>query len=295
MTSVLLGNMLAYPLHVASWSRPRGSVDYRVTNTFNGRDFLNGGTHQATDVGNFRGGDAVKAPVACAGLGLRHTDGALGVRFNLGMGVTIDLWHLSKVSIPGDRWTPLAKGQAVGATGNTGARLPDGSPMPFHTHIRAERNRVPFDIEPHLPMVERPAKALLLEDTDMKIPNGEALVQAVLGQGNRLRVDPNTAEGSRVIGTDIGEPKAYWVQVYQRGVKGQPYTLGGKAGDQYAFVGVFGQAWFVAEPLLTNWTPVSGLFPPADCSRQDNALAGIRTAVAGAQQALTAIEGLAKA
>lgn len=297
MSAVTLGNMLSYPLHVASWKRPSGSVDYRVTNSFDGPDYLNGGKHQATDVGNFRGGDSVRAPAACRGMGLRHTDGALGVRFDLGHGVAVELWHLSKTLLIG-KWQPLAQGQVCGATGNSGARMPDGSAMPFHTHIEGERNGVRFDIERYLPMVERAAIPLQLEEDDVRIPTGTPLAQGVVGPGNRLRTDPATAEGSRVIGSDIGEAKAYFVQVYQLGIPGESYVLGGKAGSSYAWVGVFGSTWFVAEPLVTDVKPTSALsVPPADCSAQETTIAQLRskiaragTANAGAMQAQQAVK-----
>lgn len=291
MTSLVLGPLFSRPLHPSDWKRPVGNRDYRVTAHYNSPDILNGGQHQAVDAGNFEVGWPLLAPASCPAIGLRHFDGAVGARFALGGDVTLECWHLNVVNLPSDRWTDVTKGQEVGKTGNTGAKLPDGSPMPAHTHIELKRAGVRVDPEPHLF-----GAPVVIEEDDMKIPATSVyLVRGVVGPGNRLRVDPSTAEGSKVIGTDIGEPKAYTVRIYERGVPGEPYTLGGKAGSAYAFVGVFGQAWYVAEPLVTDVALTGAgleLAPKADCSAERNKLVGARTAVSGARQAIEAAEAL---
>ena len=149
-----LAPFLAFPLHPATWGRPAGSHDYRVTNDYNGPDLINGGIHRAVDVGNFRQGDTVKAPVACRARGITHTDGAIGVQFDLGGGWQFELWHLSKHLLSGT-FQPVAQGQAVGATGASG-RVAGA-----HTHIELKRNGEKVDPEPYLPMPERPAKVIV--------------------------------------------------------------------------------------------------------------------------------------
>jgi hypothetical protein len=158
---VILGPFFDSPVYPADTPRKVGR--YRVTNHFDGPDLVNGGKHEATDVGNASSGHPVFAPADCRARGLINysatgTD-ALGVEFDLG-DVSIELWHLSETLpvvnqnlAPGltswGPWQNVTKGQQVGRTGNTGS-LVNGGPMPAHTHIRAERDGVPFDIEPHL-------------------------------------------------------------------------------------------------------------------------------------------------
>lgn len=302
MTALTLGSMFAYPLHVGSWKRPAGSIDYRVTNPFDGPDFLNGGTHRATDVGNTRMDDTIKAPAACAAMGLRHTDGALGVRFDLGYGVTIDLWHLSKTIFVG-KWQPVARGQACGATGNSGAPLPDGSPMPAHTHIRAERNRVPFDIERYLPMVERAPIPLILstEVSDVVIP-GKFLrhVQnrrAALTSDSHFRSAGGTDDS---LGTLPAGTVLYPVWVVEARAVG---TAPDKA-EWYgaaAYVGGTYQSGLVHSSVLPRSADGSGVvlepIEAADCRAQETTIAQLRTAIgrartanSGARQAQAAVE-----
>lgn len=141
---------LAFPLHPVRWARPPGSNDYRVTNTYAGPDLVNGGIHRAVDIGNHRTGDTIRAPVACRARGLTHTDGAIGVQFDLGGGVLLELWHLSR-HLLSTTFMPVAQGQAVGATGAS------GRVQGAHTHIELKRNGDKFDPEPYLPMPERKA------------------------------------------------------------------------------------------------------------------------------------------
>ena len=199
MTTVLLSNPLHYPLHPLGWPRPASSKDYRVTNPFDGPDFLNGGIHRAVDVGNMGMNDEVHAPAPCRAVGRRHHDSALGVIFDLGKGVLVELWHLNATLAPIGTWVDVPRGTVVGRTGNTGARLPDGSPMPAHTHIAASRNGVPFDIEPYLPMVERPARALVLEEDVSVLETKTTYLAepfvAVLKPGTAIREDTNTQGG----------------------------------------------------------------------------------------------------
>lgn len=301
MTAVTLGSMFSYPLHVASWQRPKGNVDYRVTNPFDGPDFLNGGKHEATDVGNTRLGDTIRAPMACAAMGMRHTDSALGVRFNLGYGVTIDLWHLSKTLTVG-KWQPLAKGQACGATGNTGARLPDGSPMPAHTHIAASRNGVPFDVEPYLPMVERAAIPLpLTEESDVVIP-GKFLrhVQnrrATVTTDSHFRASGGTDDSLGVLPAGTVLYPVWVTELRAVGTAPDRSEWYGAA----AYVGGKYQAGVVHSSVLPRTADGSGvLLEPieaADCSVQETTIAQLRskiaragTANAGAMQAQTAVQ-----
>lgn len=244
VTSVILGPIFARTLHPTDWKRPPGNLDYRVTNQFDGPDFLNGGIHRATDCGNTRMDEPLRAPANCRARGARHFDGALGVVMELGGGVTIALWHLNRYDVPATPVT-VAKGARVGITGNSGAKLPNGQAMPAHTHVRAEREGVPFDIEPYL----FGAPLQLTEDNDdVQIPAGLAsLTAGVLAAGNRIRVDPSTTEGARVTEQDervqvfgvVERPKSPWV-------------IGDKQGATWYYIGLKREAGYVATALLPS-------------------------------------------
>ena len=301
--SIRLSSPFVYPLHVASWSRPRGSIDYRVTNPFDGPDFLNGGQHNATDVGNTRVDDLLRSPATCRARGLRHSDGALGVEFDLGSGVVLSLWHLNATLAPIGRWQSLATGQIVGRTGNTGANVWNPTlkryvPMPAHTHIRAARDGVPFDPEPHLPMVERAAIPIPLPmEDDMQVWGSHPT--HIVNRQCRLTVDANFRRQARrtdaerrdttiapmpagklfiptlrVVGERIGEAadgRQWYYGTLTQGVDGQTH-------------GCFHSSVLprTADGQDVELTPIEQV-DPVLVTRIERA----RTAVAGADQALT--------
>lgn len=123
----------------------QSAATYRVTGDYDGVDLINGGKHQAVDVGNFGADDPILSPIDGLGKGMRHWDGALGVDYDIGNGWHVQLWHLNATLAPLDEWVPIVKGQVCGRTGNTGRQ-----PMPAHTHIELEKAGVRFDIEPYL-------------------------------------------------------------------------------------------------------------------------------------------------
>lgn len=150
----VLQPFLAYPLHVQSWKRPAGSLDYRVTNPFGGVDLVNPGqTHQGTDVGNTKENDVIRAPATCRAMAHRHTDGALGVYLDLGGGWKMELWHLNAHYLTTD-WQSVKVGTRLGLTGSS------GQVSGAHTHIELKYNGVPKDPAPFLPMVEREALSI---------------------------------------------------------------------------------------------------------------------------------------
>lgn len=292
MSTVSLGGLMTYPIHPASWQRPSGNVGYRITNHFDGPDYVNGGVHQATDIGNFRKGDPVRMPTGAErARAVRDVAGTLGVEIDFGHGLTVTAWHLDKVNVP-SQWTAFSAGSLLGITGNSPGsyRAPDGAvrTMPQHTHLEGRRNGVKFDLEPYLL-----GQPLPLE-VDMNTPSGgRALVAGIVGPGNRLRVDQNTAEGSEILGVTIGDPdQPREVQVLLSGVTGEPYTLGGKRGDEYLWIGTFGRTWYVAAPLVTNLRlKGDGEQLATDCTVLENKIERARTAIAGAVQALDVARG----
>lgn len=291
-----LVNPFSYPLHVATWKRPAGNVEYRVTNSFDGPDFLNGGTHRATDIGNTRTGDALRAPTRCRARGRRHFDGALGVEFDLGH-LNLQLWHLSRTLAhpvtPGKAtagaWVDVAQGQGIGATGATGGPLPGGAPMPAHTHAELRQNGVLIDVEPYLPMVERPALPLPAQEDDVEIPAD------IRRTGNRVGV----IEGTRAAGIRIRRGPVTGEPIVTLPAADFPFmSIGEVARPDGTWLLVFLHPEGSTKPPVIGWVRsdfTSGLVPEqvADCTAERNALRSIRTAAAGAKQAITAIEGLA--
>jgi hypothetical protein len=128
----------------------RDAEHYRVTGQYEGIDLINGGKHRATDVGNFFKDDPILSPISGMAMGMLHTDGAIGIDYPIGGGWHVQLWHLNATLAPLNQLVPVVKGQVCGRTGNTGAKLPNGSPMPAHTHIELERAGIRYDIEPYL-------------------------------------------------------------------------------------------------------------------------------------------------
>lgn len=240
MGALYLAPMFAYPLHPSSWSRPAGSIDYRVTNTFYGTDLINGGGHNATDLGNYRTGDPLAAPADCRARALYHWDGARGVEFDLGGGVTIRLWHLETVSLP-ESWADVRAGERVGYTGASGAPV-NGQPMAAHTHAEADRNGVPFDIEPALFGAPIEVAGYTPEDDDaMRVPDGlAAVVKGYLPEGANLYAAPGD-ERPLVTLDD-----AFTCQVFGR-VHGPPWEMAsaGRSGDTWYYIGAKGQAGYV--------------------------------------------------
>lgn len=147
----LLQPFLAFPLHVQTWRRPEGSIDYRVTNPFGGVDLVNASqAHQGTDVGNTKENDPIRAPVTCPARSYRHFDGALMLFFDLGGGWELSLAHLNAVNVP-TAWTKVSVTTLVGKTGSS------GKVQGAHTHIELKHNGRNVDPAPFLAMVEREA------------------------------------------------------------------------------------------------------------------------------------------
>lgn len=153
----LLQNPMAFPVHVQSWKRPAGSIDYRVTNPYGGVDLVNPGqSHLGVDLGNTRpigtqAGDPIRMPATASVRSHRHTDGALGIYIDLGGGWILEMWHLSRLLTPLDTWTPKSVGTIVGYTGAS------GQVAGAHTHVELKQGGKNVDPEPFLPMVEREA------------------------------------------------------------------------------------------------------------------------------------------
>lgn len=128
---------------------PRAYETFRVTQTFGSLDgYYKGVAHGATDIGNFRCGDAVVA--MAAGFARRVQDNAaslgalsnaLGVVIDHGNGLTTEYWHLNAWTIPAEG-KKVMPGEQIGVVGRTGL----GNVC--HVHIEAKRNGQRFDPEP---------------------------------------------------------------------------------------------------------------------------------------------------
>lgn len=143
-----LTRLMAYPVHPPDWQRPRGCRDYRITNPFDGVDLVNGGLHQAVDLGNLGEGDPIRAPSDCMARSLTSANQALGVQLVLGGVTTLEAWHLSRADVP-NTWTAVPAGEVLGLTGHSGV-MPDGKPMPGHTHVELKHDGMRFDPAPYL-------------------------------------------------------------------------------------------------------------------------------------------------
>lgn len=154
--STVLAPFLAYRMHVQSWVRPSGSADYRITNPYHGIDLVNPDQqHQGVDVGNTREDDPVRAPATCRVKGHKHTDGALGLYFDLGGGWVLELWHLNRIQLRAmDAWQDVKVGTQVGLTGST------GNVTGAHVHIELKLNGRVTDPTSFLPLAEREALAI---------------------------------------------------------------------------------------------------------------------------------------
>jgi hypothetical protein len=126
-----------------------------------GPDLVNFGRHGAVDAGNAAKGYPVRAPAGCMMRPARHFDDARGREFDLGGDWLLSLWHLAAdaatdaLPAPGlgtsyGAWARVARGATVARTGDTGARLPTGAPMPAHTHIELRYQGAKVDPEPYL-------------------------------------------------------------------------------------------------------------------------------------------------
>jgi hypothetical protein len=197
----------------------------------------------ATDIGNTRCNDPIVAMAAGTvrlvqdnATAFGAPSNALGVVIDHGSGITTEYWHLNAWTVA--HGAQVTAGQQIGIVGSTGLNTV------CHCHVEAKRNGVKFDPEPLMF-----GGSVTLED-DMNLPSGlKHVTQGVVGVRNRLRKDPDTAEGSRVLTDAEG---AQFVQVYGLGVTGEAWNLGGVAGNTYAWVGWAGETWFVAEPLVTG-------------------------------------------
>lgn len=257
---------------------------YAVTNPFNGPDLVNGGIHAAVDVGNFGMNDPILSPITGHATGLRHFDGALGIDYEIGDGWHVQLWHLNATLQPFGTRVAVQRRQVCGRTGNTGP-LVNGQPMPAHTHCELEKDGKRYDIEPYL--LGRP---FVTGGDDMQIPKAlKHIAQGVVAAGNVLRSDPATRVGAKVLTETI------FVQIYGTGVVGESYTLGGKTGNTYAWIGAYGETWYVAVPLLTDvqlttigkvLIPVSGGLTEAQAKEREKAAAGKVKAAASAAAAM---------
>lgn len=198
MTTVSLDGLMAFAIHPQDWKRPKDNHDYRITNPFDGVDLVNGGLHHADDLGNFRSGDPVRAPLDCVARGLRNPlDGALGIELALGGVTTLEAWHLDRVDI-GPDWAPVARGTQLGLTGNSGALI-DGKPMPAHTHVEIKRDGLRIDPEPYLLGL-----ALPIED-DMRLPGFQRHIinrQTRTTVASWFRSAPDTSAASRLLVLD---------------------------------------------------------------------------------------------
>ena len=83
-------------------------------------------------------------------------------------------------------------------------------------------------------------------DDDMaQVPKGLQAIARGKAQGN-FRITPWSTAGSLHLSSPVA------VQAFGDNVKGEPWTVNGVSGDEYAWIGYQGNAYYVARPKLTN-------------------------------------------
>jgi hypothetical protein len=267
---------------------PRAYDTFRVTQQFGSLDgFFEGKTHGAVDVGNFRCGDVVVAPITGILRRVQDNATALGAATNaLGVviastvapSVTFELWHLNGYAGPSSGL--VTAGTQVGVVGRTGL----GNVC--HLHIECKFSGRKVDPEPYLfgtPLV-------VGEEDDMALPTDAGyFVEGLVAEGVNLRVEAETTEGARrttgetplkVLGIRRNGPE------YTISVNNVPKT----DNDWYVVATSDGETWEVAKLLVYKIAPTPYLFsqvplPVADCSVQEATIAQLKTKIARANTA----------
>ena len=267
---------------------------FRVTQTFGARDafYQDGRIHAAVDIGNFRCGDPVVA--MRAGVARRVKDNArsqgaktdaLGVVLDHGHGISTEYWHLDRQDVNDDQ--VVAAGQQIGLLGRTG--LGDVC----HLHVEAKRAGTRIDPEPLMF-----GGSLTVEDP-MQIKG--ANLRHVQNRRARLTAVSNFRGGPSLADASLAELPVGSLLFPIAVVDGQKVGTAPDAAEWYYAIktaGIAGQQLGCVHSSVLPRTPDGrgvALEPVqlADCLRQDNALAGIRTAARGLAQAAEAIERLA--
>jgi len=247
VTTLTFRRPTVLPIHRASWVRPAGNIDFRVTQTFASLDgFYAGKPHNAVDLGNFRCGDAVVAMLAgtCRRVkdnatALGAATDALGLIIDHGFGVTIEYWHLQSYSVPDG--AKVSAGQQVAIVGKTGL----GNVCHLHTEVKL--NGVRIDPEPLMF-----GGSLSIGGDDVKLP-GKFLrhVQnrsGTLTSGSNFRAGVIAGEDAS-LGVLAAGTLLYPVVV----VAGRPVGTAADAAEWYgalAYVGSAYQLGFVHSSVL---------------------------------------------
>jgi hypothetical protein len=267
---------------------PRAYDTFRVTQQFGSLDgFFPGQVHGAVDIGNFRCGDPVVAPIS--GMLTRVKDDAtasgaatdaLGVRIisTVAPAVVWELWHLNGYAGPVSGF--VAAGTQVGVVGRTGL----GNVC--HVHIECKISGRKVDPEPYLfgtPLV-------VGEEDDMALPTDAGyFVEGTVAAGVNLRVTAESTDGAR---TTTGETPLKVLGIRRNGpsytisVNNVPKT----DNDWYVVATSDGETWEVAKLLVFGIKPTAYLFsqvplPAADCSVQEATIAQLKTKIARANTA----------
>jgi hypothetical protein len=285
MTTMTFRRPTALPIHPQTWVRPSGNTDFRVTQRFAVPDSFYGGRqqHNAVDLGNFSCGGAVVA--MAPGVARRTQDNAtalgaktnaLGVIVDHGNGIASEYWHLNGYSVASG--VRVSAGQQIGLVGRTG--LGDVC----HLHVEVKRNGVRIDPEPL--MFGTP---LNLED-DMRFGGSELSVLKGAAQF-RLNAGANFRDG-RTLQSAVLQTFPAGTPIYPAvSIDGE--SVGGN--DQWAGCFMYVGSAYVWGHFHTSVIDAPAAPVAADCSKQDQELAVIRTKLAraatsavGAAQAATA-------
>ncbi len=256
MNTITFRRPTVEPLHRETWARPAIGAeadDFRITQQFDDLDSYwstadprkAAQKHRATDIGNARCGYPLVAMARSRVT--RHQDNAIafGAPNNAlcarqdigpGSGIVIDYWHVAGWLVADGAL--VEPGVPIASVGKTGLG------QVCHCHITGRRNGVLFDPEPLLF-----GGSITLEEESMARPV-TGLIQAVLGEGNNIRVVPG---GDLQRKTD----KAIFVDVLALAEETRPWRIVATdgsvtEGDLWFEIEAYAQRGYVATALLPN-------------------------------------------
>lgn len=238
---------------------PNGRDAFRVTSTQ--AEHLASGRTAGTDVGNYKGGDPVRAMAAGRVTFVEPTREGI-VRIDHGSGWSSGYAHMDGITVAVGQ--EVAAGHPIGKVGKRGTRE-------VHLHFDIRLNDRPLD-----------AWSLLAQNAvgpDF-LALGTLVVAGARAGGINLRKEPHVEAAHYHIDTDA----VFDLLGYKP--NGGPWTVGGESGH----------GWYRIRRQELWWVYEAGakdialselgqrLFPSVDCTAQDNKLAAARTALAGIRQ-----------
>lgn len=239
---------------------PNGRDAFRVTSTQ--AEHLATGRTAGTDVGNYKGGDTVRAMAAGRVTFVEPTREGI-VRIDHGSGWSSGYAHMDGITVAVGQ--QVAAGHPIGKVGKRGTRE-------AHLHFDIRLNDRPLDAWSLLAQNSVGADFLTL---------GTLIVAGSARGGINVRKEPHVEAEHYHIDTD----SVFDFLGYKP--NGGPWTVGDRSGHGWYRIRRQ-EYWWVYEAGAKDFelTDLGRLlFPRIDCTPQDNKLAAARTALAGYLQA----------